>query len=148
MRPGLIFARTMPPADRAQAPKSDRSDTTSAAMSTDRTIDYIEFPAADLDAAKRFYAEVFGWKFEDYGPEYCAFSDGRLDGGFYKAALSSSTSAGSALVVLYAVDLDETLARVTRHGGTIVKPIFSFPGGRRFHFADPNGNELAVWSQP
>src|SRR5688500_4359815 len=112
-------------------------------MHTDRTIDYIEFPARDLQRAKEFYAAAFGWKFEDYGPDYCAFSDGRLDGGFFRSEQQSTTATGAALAVLYATDLEGTLRTVRDHGGRIVKEIFSFPGGRRFHFADPNGNELA-----
>ncbi len=115
-------------------------------MGTDRRIDYIELPAADLDRAKEFYGEVFGWRFEACGPDYCAFNDGQLDGGFYRSDRRASTEDGSALVVIYADDLEATARRVTEHGGAIVKDIFSFPGGRRFHFADPNGNELAVWS--
>lgn len=116
-------------------------------MPADRKIDYIELPARDLQLAKTFYGSVFGWQFVDYGPEYCAFNDGRLDGGFYKANLNATTANGSVLVVLYADDLEATLARVREGGGCIVKDIFSFPGGRRFQFADPNGNELAVWSE-
>jgi len=116
-------------------------------MGIDRRIDYIEFPAGDLEGVKAFYSTVFGWTFEDYGPDYCAFQGAGVDGGFYRAPLRSSASEGSALVVIYADDLEATLARVTAHGGTIVREIFSFPGGRRFHFADPNGNELAVWSE-
>jgi hypothetical protein len=112
----------------------------------DRRIDYIELPAEDIGRAKAFYSAVFAWTFEDYGPDYVAFNDGHLDGGFFRSPLRASTSAGSALVVLYATDLEGTRDRVTDLGGTIVKDIFSFPGGRRFHFADPNGNELAVWS--
>jgi uncharacterized protein len=115
-------------------------------MPTDRQIDYIELPAADLEPVKAFYSATFGWRFEDYGPDYCAFNDGRLDGGFYRIDLSASAANGSALVVLYALDLEGTLRRVTGNGGRIVREIFSFPGGRRFHFADPAGNELAVWS--
>ena len=115
-------------------------------MPADRKIDYIELPARDLQLAKAFYGSVFGWQFVDYGPEYCAFNDGRLDGGFYQANLNATTANGSVLVVLYADDLEATLARVREGGGCIVKDIFSFPGGRRFQFADPNGNELAVWS--
>lgn len=115
-------------------------------MGTDRSIDYIELPAKDLAAVKRFYSEAFGWTFEDYGPEYCAFNDGRLDGGFFRSDRRSSTENGAALVILYADNLEATVERVTQHGGEIVRPIFSFPGGRRFHFADPSGNELAVWS--
>ena len=116
-------------------------------MHADQTIDYIELPARDLERVKVFYAGVFGWSFEDYGPDYCAFNDSRLDGGFYRAELRSSTANGAALVVLYAADLEGTRQRVIDSGGEIVRDIFSFPGGRRFHFADPNGNELAVWSE-
>lgn len=116
-------------------------------MPADRKIDYIELPARDLQLAKAFYGSVFGWQFVDYGPEYYAFHDGRLDGGFYQANLNATTANGSVLVVLYADDLEAALARVREGGGCIVKEIFSFPGGRRFQFADPNGNELAVWSE-
>jgi predicted enzyme related to lactoylglutathione lyase len=116
-------------------------------MGIDRHINYIEFPAGDLEKAKAFYSAAFGWRFEDYGPDYCAFQDAGLDGGFYRAPLRASASEGSALVVIYADDLEATLRRVIECGGTIIREIFSFPGGRRFHFADPNGNELAVWSE-
>ena len=110
----------------------------------DRRVDYIEFPATDISATKRFYHDVFGWTFQDYGPEYTSFVDGRLSGGFWNA---TKVQAGGALVVIYACDLEGTEAKVTAAGGNIVKPIFAFPGGRRFHFTDPNGNELAVWSE-
>jgi predicted enzyme related to lactoylglutathione lyase len=110
----------------------------------DRRIDYIEFPATDIEGTKRFYHEIFGWTFEDYGPEYTSFMDGRLAGGFWTAPKVQS---GGALIVIYASDLEATEAKVKTAGGSIVKPIFPFPGGRRFHFADPNGNELAVWSE-
>jgi hypothetical protein len=110
----------------------------------DRRIDYIEFPATDIAATKRFYHEIFGWTFEDYGPEYTSFVDGRLSGGFWSAPKVQS---GGALIVIYAADLEGTEAKVKGAGGSIVKPTFTFPGGRRFHFADPNGNELAVWSE-
>ena len=115
-------------------------------MAADQKINYLELPAADLDAIEKFYAGAFGWIFVDYGPEYRAFNDGFIDGGFYKSNQSSSTENGAALIVLYADDLEATLAAVGNNGGKILKSIFSFPGGRRFHFADPNGNELAVWS--
>ena len=115
-------------------------------MNQDAQINYIEFAAADLDKAKKFYGDVFGWKFVDYGEDYCAFNDGTLDGGFYRSPLVSDSGSGAALVVLYADELEATLDRVVSNGGAIKKPIFSFPGGRRFHFLDPNGNELAVWS--
>lgn len=110
----------------------------------DRKIDYIEFNITDIERNKAFYGSAFGWTFTDYGPDYCEFQDGRLTGGF---ARSSNVSAkGGALVILFADALEEILTRVEKAGGTIVKPIFTFPGGRRFHFADPEGYELAVWS--
>lgn len=109
----------------------------------DRRIDYIEMAATNIADTRRFYTDSFGWKFTDYGPDYTSFEDGRLSGGFYKA---DSARPGSVLVVVFAVDLAATEKLVRAAGGKIVKPVFSFPGGRRFHFADPSGNELAVWS--
>jgi predicted enzyme related to lactoylglutathione lyase len=106
-------------------------------------IDYIEFPATDIAKTKAFYAGVFGWKFTDYGPDYTSFEDGRLAGGFFK---NDAVKAGGPLVVIYAADLAGAQSKVQAAGGGIVKEIFSFPGGRRFHFADPSGNELAIWS--
>lgn len=111
-------------------------------------LDYVEFAAHDLDATKRFFAQAFGWTFEDYGPDYAAFADAGLDGGFYRADLKSRSETGGALLVFYSARLDETLAAVEAAGGTILKPVFEFPGGRRFHFAEPSGNEFAVWSDP
>lgn len=93
-----------------------------------------------------FFAKAFAWKFEDYGPEYCAFSNSGLDGGFFKSELASSTQNGAVLVVLYSDNLESSIETIKNAGGSIVKPIFEFPGGRRFHFTDPNGNEFAVWS--
>lgn len=107
-------------------------------------MDYVEFPATNIEATKRFYNTVFGWNFTDYGPEYTSFHDGRLAGGFSMAAKPVK---GGVLVVLYAKALEETRQKVIAAGGTIVVDTFEFPGGRRFHFADPNGNELAVWSE-
>lgn len=109
----------------------------------DRHIDYIEFPAKNIVATKRFYKKVFGWKFTDYGPDYTSFFDGRLAGGF---TTEVKPKRGGALVVMYASALEKTEKRVKAARGRIVKPIFAFPGGRRFHFTDPSGNELAVWS--
>lgn len=110
-------------------------------------INYIELPATDIEGTKRFFAQAFGWQFIDYGPDYAAISGAGLDGGFYKSTLRATTETGSALMVLYSKDLQTALSRVTGAGGKIVKPIFSFPGGRRFHFTDPSGNEYAVWSE-
>ena len=112
----------------------------------DQKIDYIEFPANDFDAVQSFYEKAFGWEFIDYGPEYRAFTDGKLDGGFRHSPQVASSAGGSALVILFAHDLEGTRDTVIASGGRIVEDIFSFPGGRRFQFADPHGNELAVWS--
>lgn len=106
-------------------------------------IDYVELNVADIDRAKAFYGAAFGWSFTDYGPQYCEFSDGRLKGGF---TTFGPVGAGGPLVILFSEKLEEAEARVTACGGKIVRPIIAFPGGRRFHFADPDGYELAVWS--
>lgn len=116
-------------------------------MNKHEKINYVEFPAKDLEATKKFFNTAFGWKFTDYGPEYIAFEKVGLDGGFYLSEQISSTANGGALIVLYSNNLEATMEKITDAGGTIVKPIFSFPGGSRFHFTDPNGNEFAVWSE-
>ncbi|ENS56915.1 hypothetical protein C036_01601 [Brucella melitensis F1/06 B10] len=112
------------------------------AMRITGKLDYLEMPALNgsLDATKNFYARAFGWAFTDYGPTYSAFAEG-LDGGF-----DAQSSTAKPLPVLFAANLEEALDAVTDAGGAVVKPIFTFPGGRRFHFTDPAGNELAVWS--
>ncbi len=115
-------------------------------MNQHESINYVEFPAQDLEAAKKFFRTIFNWCFVDYGPEYTAFSDATMEGGFFKSDQHSSTSNGAALVVFYSHALEETQSKIEEAGGKIVKPIFSFPGGRRFHFTDPNNNEFAVWS--
>lgn len=109
-------------------------------------IDYVEFPARNIGATKRFFAKAFNWTFVDYGPEYTAFKSGALAGGFFQSDLTVSTMTGSALIIFYSENLERTLAKVEFCGGNIVRPIFSFPGGRRFHFKDPSGNEFGVWS--
>ncbi|MGB1837073.1 MAG: VOC family protein [Marinobacter adhaerens] len=111
-------------------------------------INYVEIPAKDLEATKRFFGDAFGWTFVDYGPEYVAIENAGLDGGFFKSDNVATTATGSVLVVLFSTDLEVTLEKVESSGGKIVKDIFPFPGGRRFHFSDPNGNEYAVWSEP
>lgn len=115
-------------------------------MNVHEKINYVEFPAKDIPATQAFFKKAFGWSFEDFGPGYTAFSNQGIDGGFFKSELSVSTKKGSALIVFYSKDLEQTQAKVTGAGGKIVKPIFSFPGGRRFHFVEPSGNEFAVWS--
>jgi len=109
----------------------------------EKRINYVEFPVVDIQAAKRFYGEAFGWTFEDWGPEYASFSDGKMSGGFRKEA---AVQPGGPLVILYSADLEAMKAQVQKAGGTIVSEL-EFPGGRRFHFKDPAGHELAVWSE-
>ncbi|MDC6367088.1 MULTISPECIES: VOC family protein [Flavobacteriaceae] len=106
-------------------------------------INYVEFKATDLTKIKDFYSTAFGWVFTDYGPNYTAFSESGLEGGF---ELTESVVNNGALVVLYHEDLVAIKERIQNIGGEIVQDIFSFPGGRRFHFTDPSGNELAIWS--
>jgi predicted enzyme related to lactoylglutathione lyase len=106
-------------------------------------IDYVELSSTDIPATKTFYSTVFGWTFTDWGPDYVSFATSGLGGGFARV---DSNRTGGPLVILYSTALEETQQTVESHGGRIAKPIFSFPGGRRFHFLDPNGNELAVWS--
>lgn len=112
------------------------------AMRTTGKIDYVELPAGDLPATKRFYADAFGWRFTDYGPTYAAFDEG-LDGGFQGDAAEAPRAP---LVVIYAEDLEAMLGKVQAAGGVVTKPVFPFPGGRRFHFTDPSGVELACVS--
>ena len=109
----------------------------------DNHINYVEFHAIDLIKIKAFYTKAFGWTFTDYGPTYAAFSDSGLQGGFDSDA---GAVASGALIVLYHSKLEEIRDQIIAAGGTISKAIFSFPGGRRFHFKDPSQNELAVWS--
>jgi len=109
-------------------------------------IDYVELPARDMDATEAFFKAVFGWHFESYGADYVAFSGSGVDGGFYRSDKVATVANGSALVVIYSADLEATQTMIEEIGGHIVRDTFSFPGGRRFHFADPSGNEWAVWS--
>ena len=109
-------------------------------------INYVELPAKDLGATKEFFTKAFGWSFVDYGPEYTAFSDAGLEGGFFQSDLKSLAKNGGALVIFYSNELEKTLTEVVEAGGEITEGIFSFPGGRRFHFTEPSGNEFAVWS--
>lgn len=111
---------------------------------THHAIDYIEFSVTDLGAAKRFYTDAFGWSFKDYGPSYAGIEGPEREvGGMVQV---DEITRGGPLVVLFSDDLVASVAAVKEAGGAIVKEPFSFPGGRRFHFTDPSGNELAVWS--
>jgi len=112
-------------------------------MKTHHAIDYVEFPAVELSSVKSFYGKAFGWAFADYGPTYAAPVNAGLDGGFQA---DPEEAPSKPLVILYSLDLEQSVRAVEDAGGTIVRPIFAFPGGRRFHFADPSGNELAIWS--
>jgi len=114
-----------------------------AHQGADRQIDNIEFNVSDIERSKAFYGAAFGWRFTDYGPTYTEFSDGRLTGGF---TTGEPVRPGGPLVILYADDLAATQARVLAAGGTLSRDVFDFPGGRRFHFIDPDGYELAVWT--
>ncbi len=110
----------------------------------DKTINYIEFVVSDISACKNFYGKCFGWTFTDYGPDYCEFSDGHMTGGF---TTEGTVLPGGPLIVLYAQNLEEAFESVQSTGAKITKEIFSFPGGRRFEFCDPDGYKLAVWSE-
>jgi hypothetical protein len=115
-------------------------------MNEHEKLNYVEFPASSPEATRAFFSAVFGWQFEQFGPDYCALSGQGLDGGFYRSPLSSTTESGAALLVFYSDNLDATQAKIEKAGGKISKAIFDFPGGHRFHFIEPSGNEFAVWT--
>ena len=119
-------------------------------MNPHEKINYIELPARDIPATQAFFTQVFGWKFENFGAEYTAFyaAESGLDGGFYKSDLAATAANGNALVVFYSDELEQTRAKVEAAGGKIIRERFTFPGGRRFHFTEPSGNEFAVWGNP
>lgn len=117
-------------------------------MNTTVQISYLEYPAINLAKTKSFFEQVFHWEFTDYGPEYTSFSKtAGLNGGFYQSSLTSTTDKGAALTVFYSKNIAHIQSEIEAAGGTIVKPLFSFPGGVRFHFTEPSGNEFAVWSE-
>ena len=116
-------------------------------MNLHEKMNYVEFPAKDLAGTKAFFQSAFGWSFVDYGPEYTAFENQGLDGGFFQSDLAASTENGAALIVFYSNQMEATLAKVEKAGGSILRSIYSFPGGRRFHFTEPSGNEFAVWGE-
>lgn len=117
-------------------------------MSKKEKLDYVEFASRDLKLTKIFFEQVFGWEFTAYGDNYLAFSKASsgLEGGFYQADLSARQEQGSALLVFYSQDLAASQTKIEAAGGKINVPIFEFPGGKRFHFIEPSGNEFAVWS--
>ena len=126
-----------------EAAETSTGDDLMSQAEQDRRVDYIEFQTTDIEETRKFYSEVFGWEFTDYGPDYTSFTDGRLAGGF---SVAPAVATGGPLVVLYSTNLEEIEARIRQSGGSIVRETFEFPGGRRFHFTDLSGNELAVWS--
>ncbi len=113
-------------------------------MRKENRIDYVEIPVTDLNKTRKFFSSLFGWSFQEWGDDYMSFSDGRIDGGFRRA--DQAAPASGVLVVFYSEDIERDLARVQELGASISQPVFSFPGGRRFHFVDPVGTEYAIWS--
>lgn len=113
-------------------------------MRNEGRIDYVEIPAADIDAMRTFLEQLFGWTFQAWGPDYYSFNDGRLDGGLRR--VESSATAGGVLLIFYSQDLERDYERVQELGATISQEIFEFPGGRRFHFVEPAGTEFAIWT--
>lgn len=125
----------------------ETEQTRDSKMERHHNINYLEIPSKDIDASKTFFSAVFGWTFIDYGPEYSSFTARGIDGGFFTSKGTVSTKTGSPLIVLYSAELEATQIAVEQAGGAIIEAIFSFPGGRRFHFTDTTGNEYAVWSE-
>lgn len=113
-------------------------------MSAENRIDYVEIPVTDLKRTREFFSSLFGWSFQEWGDDYMSFNDGRLDGGFRRSTEPAPTT--GVLLVFYSEDLERDVDRVIDLGATISQDIFSFPGGRRFHFVDPVGTEYAIWS--
>lgn len=118
-------------------------------MHRHHAIDYVELTVTDLDEAKRFYTAAFGWKFNDYGPEYAGIQSplGESAPEVGGLRLDTEVRTGGPFVLLYSTDLDQTVQAVTDAGGRVVDGPYEFPGGRRFHFHDPSGNELGVWAE-
>lgn len=115
-------------------------------MRPENRIDYIEIPVTDPARARDFFAALMGWEFQEWGPDYISFRDGRLDGGFRRS--TAPAPANGVLLVFYSSDLERDRDRVVELGASISQDIFEFPGGRRFHFVDPLGNEYAIWGEP
>ena len=110
------------------------------------TIDYVEIPSKDVAQSRAFFTALLGWSFTDYGPDYTAFDDGRIAGGFFKSDTVSATTSGGSLPVIYAEALEQAKSEAIRLGATVTRDIFNFPGGRRFQFTEPGGSEFAIWS--
>jgi predicted enzyme related to lactoylglutathione lyase len=115
-------------------------------MPIPNTIDYVEIPSRDVRKSRAFFEAFVGWKFTDYGPGYVSFEDGRVYGGFFTSDKLSSAAAGATLAVIYTQDLEQLREKALKLGATITRDTFSFPGGRRFQFAEPGGSEFSIWS--
>lgn len=113
-------------------------------MREEGRIDYIEIPVTDLDKSREFFGQLFGWEFQEWGPDYYSFNDGRLDGGLRRS--EEPAPASGVLLVFYTEDIDRDYARVKQLGATISQEVIEFPGGKRFHFTDPVGTEFAMWT--
>jgi predicted enzyme related to lactoylglutathione lyase len=107
-------------------------------------VDYLEIPVTDLDTTRTFFEGLFGWEFQEWGPDYYSFNDGRLDGGLRRS--EQPAPATGVLLVFYSRDLERDFERVQELGARISQEIFEFPGGRRFHFVEPAGTEFAMWA--
>lgn len=116
-------------------------------MNQHEKLNYVEFPSQNISGTKAFFEKAFDWTFTDYGPAYAAFAEQGLDGGFFESKQCSLSANGAALLIFYSAKLEQTRTNVENAGGTVIKPIYAFPGGRRFHFTEPGGNEFAVWSE-
>lgn len=116
-------------------------------MQESSKLNYVEFASLDIRRSKAFFESAFGWCFTDYGSEYSAFSNAGMDGGIFSAQRVMKAESGAPLLVLYSINISEAQECVEKAGGAITKPLFDFPGGCRFHFVEPGGNELAVWSE-
>jgi len=114
-------------------------------MRAENRIDYVEIPVTDMKRARAFFEAMFGWEFQEWGDEYFSFNDGRLDGGM-RLSVEPAPPTG-VLMVFFSENLERDVERVRELGGTISQDIFSFPGGRRFHFIDPVGTEMAIWGE-
>ena len=116
-------------------------------MSNDHhKIHYIELPALSVETMKAFYGEAFGWTFTDYGPQYSAFQGAGVEGGFEESREYIAPRKPGAFVILYSDDLQASQVAIKNAGGEICVETYSFPGGKRFHFKDPSGNELGIWT--
>ena len=146
---GLASARELAVEAPSSYPTCILKDMSQPSGHRHHAIDYVELTVTDLEQAKRFYSEAFGWRFNDYGPEYAGIQSPQGASAPEVGGLSTGQEvrAGGPLVLLYSTDLDRSVEAVQHAGGQVVNGPYAFPGGRRFHFTDPSGNELGVWAE-